>query len=57
MESFKKIIYEINKTIGCLWFGMAISYTVMEKYNVALVLLFVVSILFMTGYFTEKGSR
>jgi hypothetical protein len=56
MNKFKKLIYSINKTLGCIWFGMAISYTYIGKLTTALVLLFIVSILFMVGYFAEKWS-
>ena len=57
MDKFKKIIYSINKTLGCLWFGIAIGYTSIGELTTALVLLFIVSILFMVGYFTEKWSE
>lgn len=56
MKIFKKVIYSINKTFGCCFFGMATSKMLMKNYEAATYMLFIVAILFMVGYFTEKWS-
>lgn len=57
MKNFKDVIYFINRTFGCLGFGMAIGSTITGNFIRALVLLFIVSTLFIVGYFTEKWSN
>ena len=57
MKVFKEIIGIINRTIGMFCFGWAIPDIFMGDYKVAAWLLFVVSILFIVGYLTERWSN
>lgn len=58
MKIFKQIIYNVNKTFGCLFFGMATSKLFFIKdYKTASYMMFIVAILFIAGYFTEKWSK
>ena len=57
MEIFKEVIGIINHTIGTLCFGYAIADLFTGDYKTASWMLFIVSILFVVGYFTERWSK
>lgn len=57
MKTFKEVISIINRHIGCFGFGWAIADLFTGDYKNAAWVLFVVSILFMVGYFTERWSN
>lgn len=57
MEVFKKIMSVINSMFSPFCLGSAISDLFTGDYKNAAWLLFVVSILFMVGYFAERLSR
>ena len=56
MEIFKRMMYNCNKTLTMMFFGMAITNTFLKNYILAIVLLFIVSIMFIVGYFAETWS-
>ena len=47
----------INVTVGMCLFGFAIPEMLLGEYKSAATLLFIVSILFVVGYFTERIAR
>lgn len=56
MKIFKEVIGVINRTIGTFCFGFASMRVFVGDYKIASWILFVVSILFIVGYFTERWS-
>lgn len=57
MEIFKEIIGIINRTICTFGLGFGASRMFNGDYKTASWVLFVVSILFMVGYFVERWSH
>ena len=57
MKIFKEVIGVINRTISTFCFGYAIADLFTGDYKTASWMLFIVSILFMVGYFTERWSN
>ena len=57
MKIFKEVISMINHYIGCFGFGWAIADLGQGDYKSAAWVLFVVSILFIVGYFAERWSK
>ena len=57
MYIFKEVISIINRTIGTFCFGFAMRDLFTGKYKNAAWILFVVSVLFMVGYFAEQWSK
>lgn len=56
MRIFKEIMASINRVISLFGFGFAIGDLFTGDYKRAAWVLFVVSILFMVGYFAERWS-
>ena len=57
MKKFKEIIGVINRTVGSFLFGYATYDLFTGDYQNAAWPLFIVSILFMVGYFAERCSK
>ena len=57
MEIFKEIIGIINRTLATYGFGFGLAQLLNGEYKIAAWALFIVSILFMVGFFTERWSR
>ena len=57
MYIFKEAICIINRTIGVFFFGFAMRDLFSGKYKNAAWILFVVSALFIVGYFAERWSK
>ena len=54
MKVFKEIIGIIVRTFGTFFFGLGVERMICGDYKTATYLLFVASVLFTTGYFTER---
>ena len=57
MKSFKKIISLVIRTFGAFLFGLGVARMIGGDYKTATYVLFFVSVLFITGYFTERWSN
>lgn len=57
MKRFNNIMQSVNTTFGAALLGNAIAQTMKGNYKESTILLFVVSGLFVVGYFTERLSK
>lgn len=57
MKIFKEVIFILFRPFGVCWLGLATSNLFAEDYKTAAWMLFVVSIIFGVGYFTERWSK
>lgn len=56
MKIFKEFISVVNRTFGAFGLGFGMSTLFSGRYEIAAWSLFIVSVLFMTGYFAERWS-
>lgn len=57
MEDFKFTMGVINITFGSALFGAGFSQMLQGNFKIATYILFIVSILYMVGYFAERWSK
>lgn len=57
MKIFKEVLNKINITFGAILLGQAICQTIQGNYKVATIELFVVTGLYIVGYFVERFSK
>lgn len=57
MKIFKEIIGVVNRSIATFGFGFGMARLFNREYEVAAWALFIASILFMVGFFTERWDR
>lgn len=57
MKIFKDIMCQVNTTFTAAIFGSAIFRTFIGDYKTATILLYIVAVLFIVGYFVERFSK
>ena len=57
MKKFKRVLYTINRSLGCMIFGATFGSILNGYLKTALVLSLITTVMFGVGYFTEYESK